>query len=79
LSAEVTNERCEKSRLSVIMPSHNGDRWVNETLQSVVDQRDDSIEVVVDPSDAGNTLEIVDRFAGRPGIRALAARLAGAS
>jgi hypothetical protein len=61
----------ERPWLSAIVPSHNGDRWLAAALQSVVDQRDEGIEViVVDSSDVGNTLEIVDRFADRLVVRA---------
>src|SRR5687767_7581862 len=57
--------------LSVIVPSHNGERWLAAALQSVVAQRDGGIEVIViDSSDAGDSLEIVDRFSDRLAIRA---------
>src|SRR5438067_3792809 len=71
MPAGVTSERSERPWLSAIMPSHNGDRWLAETLQSVVDQHDEGIEiVVVDSSDAGNSLEIVESFADRLRVRA---------
>jgi len=61
----------EKPWLSAIVPSHNGDRWLVAALQSVVAQRDEGIEViVVDSSDASNSLEIVDRFSDLLAIRA---------
>lgn len=61
----------ERPWLSAIMPSHNGNRWLEETLQSVVDQRDDGIEiVVVDSSEESDSLEIVDRFSDRLRVRA---------
>jgi glycosyltransferase involved in cell wall biosynthesis len=57
--------------LSVIVPSHNGDRWLAAALQSVVAQGDQGIEVIViDSSDASTSLEIVDRFADELAIRA---------
>ena len=61
----------EKPWLSAIVPSHNGDRWLAAALQSVVAQRDRGIEVIViDSSDSGNSLEIVDRFSDKLAIRA---------
>jgi glycosyltransferase involved in cell wall biosynthesis len=61
----------EKPQLSAIVPSHNGDRWLAATLQSVVDQEDGRIEViVVDSSDSSNSLEIVNRFSDELAIRA---------
>src|SRR5712692_6260020 len=70
MPAELISKRTERPWLSAIVPSHNGDRWLPEALQSVVDQNDEGIEiVVVDSSDASNSLEIVDRFADRLAIR----------
>jgi glycosyltransferase involved in cell wall biosynthesis len=61
----------EKPWLSAIVPSHNGERWLTAALQSVVAQRDAGIEViVVDSSDSGDGLEIVDRFSGDLAVRA---------
>lgn len=57
--------------LSVIVPSHNGDRWFAETLQSVGEQDERGIEVlVVDSSDGDTALNILDGFSGRLDIRA---------
>ena len=33
--------------LSVIVPSYNGERWLAAALQSVADQRDTGIEVIL--------------------------------
>ena len=61
----------ERPWLSAIVPSHNGDRWLAAALQSVVAQRDQGIEIiVVDSSDASNSLEIVERFSDALAIRA---------
>jgi hypothetical protein len=71
MPADLPNDHGDRPWLSAIVPSHNGDRWLAETLQSVVDQHDDGIEVVVvDSSDVGNSLEIVARFADRLAVRA---------
>src|SRR5580704_6541971 len=57
--------------LSVVIPSHNGERWLAAALRSLVAQRGEGIEViVVDSSDAGTSLEIVDRFTGKLAIGA---------
>ncbi len=70
MPAELSPKHREQPWLSAVVPSHNGDRWLTAALQSVVDQHDDGIElVVVDSSDASNSLEIVDRFADRLTIR----------
>ena len=66
MPADLMKQRTERPWLSVIMPSHNGDRWLPEALQSVVDQDDGGIEVVVvDSSDASDSLGIVAGFADR--------------
>jgi glycosyltransferase involved in cell wall biosynthesis len=57
--------------LSAIIPSHNGEQWLAAALQSVVDQRDPGIEVVViDGSMSDASLEIVDSFSDKLLIRA---------
>jgi glycosyltransferase involved in cell wall biosynthesis len=57
--------------LSAIIPSHNGEQWLAAALQSVVDQRDPGIEVVViDGSASDASLEIVDSFSDKLRIRA---------
>lgn len=61
----------EKPQLSVIVPSHNGERWLTAALQSVVAQKDARIEVIaVDSSDSGESIEIADRFSADLAIRA---------
>jgi glycosyltransferase involved in cell wall biosynthesis len=61
----------ERPWLSVIVPSHNGERWLSIALQSLVDQKDRGIEViVVDTSKTGASLRIVDDFSDRLEIRA---------
>ncbi len=56
--------------LSVIMPSHNGERWLAAALQSVVDQGESGIEVIfVDSSASEASLQIAASFAGKLEIR----------
>jgi len=60
----------EKPWLSVIVPSHNGERWLGATLQSLVDQEEQGIEViVVDASATEASLKIVWSFADKLDIR----------
>jgi glycosyltransferase involved in cell wall biosynthesis len=57
--------------LSVIVPSHNGEVGLAAALQSVADQKDGGIEViVVDGSTTEASLKIVDGFADKLLIRA---------
>lgn len=52
--------------LSVIVPSHNDERWLSEALQSVVDQGEPGIEVIlVDSSDSEASLQVARRFADK--------------
>jgi glycosyltransferase involved in cell wall biosynthesis len=51
--------------LSVVVPSHNGERWLAVALESVLAQADPGIEViVVDSSDTAESLQIAQCFAG---------------
>jgi glycosyltransferase involved in cell wall biosynthesis len=57
--------------LSVIVPSHNDERWLGAALQSVVDQDDPGIEVIViDASATDASMRIVSEFSDRLDIRA---------
>lgn len=61
----------EEVWLSVIVPSHNGQRWLSAALQSIADQNDQGIEViVVDSSFDGTSLEIAESFSNEIAIRA---------
>ena len=52
--------------LSVVMPCRNGERWLAEALQSVVEQHEPGIEVVfIDGSDSEASMKIAESFAGR--------------
>jgi glycosyltransferase involved in cell wall biosynthesis len=61
----------EQPWLSVIVPCRNGERWLASALQSVVDQKDGGIEVIViDGSTDDASLKIVDSFSDQLPIRA---------
>lgn len=58
--------------LSVIIPCHNGRRWLAATLQSIVDQQEEGLEVIlIDSSPDKTCLAIVDSFCGMIKIHAL--------
>src|ERR1700730_7987517 len=60
-----------KPWLSVVIPSHNDDRWLGAALQSLVDQNDAGIEVIViDASATDASLRIVGGFSAQLDIRA---------
>jgi glycosyltransferase involved in cell wall biosynthesis len=49
--------------LSVIIPSHNGERWLAAALQSIVDQSERDIEVILlDSSDSDESWRIAAQF-----------------
>jgi glycosyltransferase involved in cell wall biosynthesis len=61
----------EKPWLSVIVPCLNGERWIAGALQSLVDQKEPGIEVLVVDGSANDTgLRIVDSFSDKLNIRA---------
>ena len=45
----------EEVWLSVIVPSHNGERWLSTALQSIADQKERGIEVIVINSSTEHT------------------------
>lgn len=56
--------------LSVIMPSHCGERWIDATLGSVAIQADQGLEmIIVDSSPGAETFNLVQRFASRIRLR----------
>src|ERR1700726_391664 len=56
----------EKPWLSVIVPSHNGERWLARTIESLVEQREQGIEVIVIDTSANEaSLQIVDSFSDK--------------
>ena len=61
----------EKPWLSVVVPCLNGERWIATALQSLVDQKEPGIEVLVVDGSANDTgLRIVDSFSDKLNIRA---------
>jgi len=61
----------ENPWLSVIVPSHNGERWLGAALQSLVEQKDQGIEVIViDTSATDASLQIINGFSDKLDIRA---------
>ena len=66
----MNEETVSRFWLSVIVPSHNGERWLADALQSIVDQGNAGIEViVVDSSDAATSCEIARGFFDRLALR----------
>jgi len=67
---ELTRMATAQPWLAVLVPSHNGERWLEAALQSVVDQHEPGIEVIlIDSSATRDSLEIAERFAGPLDIR----------
>jgi glycosyltransferase involved in cell wall biosynthesis len=59
-----------KPWLTVIMPVYRGERWVEQALQSLANQSDDGVElIVIDSSPDNATADIVRRFSGRLRLR----------
>jgi glycosyltransferase involved in cell wall biosynthesis len=57
--------------LSVIVPSHNGERWLGAALQSLVDQQLPGIEIIlIDASATDESLRIAENYSDRLNIRA---------
>jgi glycosyltransferase involved in cell wall biosynthesis len=60
----------DKPWLSVIIPSHNRPRWLATALQSIVDQKEQGIEVViVDGSTDTTSFELINSFNGDLHVR----------
>jgi glycosyltransferase involved in cell wall biosynthesis len=52
--------------LTIVMPLHCGERWIDATLRSVVAEADDALEIIaVDSSPNGTTLDIARRYSDR--------------
>jgi glycosyltransferase involved in cell wall biosynthesis len=61
----------EEVWLSAIVPSHNGQRWLSTALQSIADQKERGIEVIViDSSTEDTSLAIAEAFSTRFLVRA---------
>lgn len=60
------DESVDEPLISCIVPVYNGERFLAEALQSILDQTYQSLEVlVVDDGSTDGSAEVVDRFAGR--------------
>ena len=50
-------------KLSICIPTYNRARFIRETLESVISQANDNVEIViVDGASTDNTTEVVQRF-----------------
>lgn len=55
-----------KPRISIVVPSYNQAQFLKQTLQSLLDQRDDALEIiVVDGGSTDGSVEIIKRHADR--------------
>ena len=62
--------------ISVVIPAYNAERWIGETLDSVLGQSDPADEViVVDDGSTDGTLEVARRY--EPAVRIVTQRNAG--
>jgi glycosyltransferase involved in cell wall biosynthesis len=60
-----------KPWLSVVVTSHNRERWLGDALQSLVDQHDEGIEVIaIDASASDVCWRIISTFSSKLNIRA---------
>ncbi len=56
--------------LSVVIPSHRGERWIDNSLRSIMDEAAEGIEVLlVDSSDTPAARDIAQRYSDRLHIR----------
>jgi glycosyltransferase involved in cell wall biosynthesis len=56
--------------LTVVIPTHNGARWLGAALQSVVDQDDPGITaILIDSSETHSTLAVAESFVDRLDLR----------
>ena len=53
-------------KISVILPTYNGERWLAESIKSVIDQTEHNWElIIVNDCSKDNTLKIAQSFAER--------------
>jgi glycosyltransferase involved in cell wall biosynthesis len=53
-------------KISVILPTYNGERWLAEAIQSVIDQTEENWElIIVNDGSSDNTLKIAQVFAAK--------------
>jgi glycosyltransferase involved in cell wall biosynthesis len=66
MTSEPASRASFRPDLTIIMPAHCGERWIDATLRSVAAEATDRVElIVVDSSPSPATLEIVRRYADR--------------
>ena len=54
----------KKPKISVILPSYNGERYIAQSIQSVIDQTEKDWElIIVNDCSTDSTLEIASEFA----------------
>ncbi|BAS09807.1 chondroitin synthase [Arthrobacter sp. Hiyo4] len=59
-------------KVSIVIPAYNNVQYIEETLQSVLNQSFDDYEVVIaDHSSIDGTAEVIARFADHPKVRVL--------
>lgn len=52
-----------KAKISIIVPSFNQGRFLSDTLQSIVDQNYDGVEIIVmDGGSTDNSVEVIKQF-----------------
>jgi len=57
-------------KVSICLCTHNGERFVQELLESVISQSYENIEIIVaDDTSSDQTVKILKRFKGRRGLR----------
>jgi len=58
-----TENSSNKIKISICIPTHNRARFIGETLESVISQADETIEIViVDGASTDNTTEVVRKY-----------------
>jgi hypothetical protein len=66
MTSEAVSQASVRPDLTIIMPVHCGERWIDATLRSVAAEATDRLElIVVDSSPSPATLEIARRYADR--------------
>lgn len=59
-------DNAEKSVVSIIMPAYNSDRYIEKTINSVLNQTYGNFElIIVDDGSNDETLHVAETYAGR--------------